>query len=73
MDSAARLDAIAAAHGVPLVTVTAEDELLRHIRAQEVDDLEQVTLRPMRSPFWLVPFVACLGGEWWLRRRSGVS
>lgn len=27
---------------------------------------------PMRSPWWLSPFVACLGVEWWLRRRSGL-
>ena len=26
---------------------------------------------PMRSVWWLVPFVACLAGEWWLRRRAG--
>jgi hypothetical protein len=27
---------------------------------------------PMRSPVWLVPFAACLGAEWWLRRRAGL-
>jgi len=27
---------------------------------------------PMRSPWWLVPFVACLSAEWWLRRRAGL-
>lgn len=27
---------------------------------------------PMRSPWWMSPFVACLGLEWWLRRRSGL-
>ncbi|MEY4634408.1 MAG: hypothetical protein RJA55_206 [Acidobacteriota bacterium] len=27
---------------------------------------------PMRSPWWLSPFVACLGLEWWLRRRAGL-
>lgn len=27
---------------------------------------------PMRSPWWLVPFVGCLAGEWWLRRRAGL-
>ncbi len=27
---------------------------------------------PMRSPWWMSPFVACLGVEWWLRRRSGL-
>jgi hypothetical protein len=26
---------------------------------------------PFRSAWWLAPFAACLGGEWWLRRRRG--
>jgi hypothetical protein len=26
---------------------------------------------PMRSPWWLLPFVGALCGEWWLRRRAG--
>jgi hypothetical protein len=25
---------------------------------------------PMRSPWWIVPFAACLSAEWWLRRRA---
>ncbi|MGE3188466.1 MAG: hypothetical protein AB7N90_02190, partial [Vicinamibacterales bacterium] len=28
--------------------------------------------RPMRSPWWLGIFVACLGGEWYLRRAAGL-
>lgn len=27
---------------------------------------------PMRSAWWLLPLVACLAGEWWLRRRAGL-
>jgi hypothetical protein len=27
---------------------------------------------PMRSPWWLLPFVACLSTEWWQRRRGGL-
>lgn len=27
---------------------------------------------PMRSPWWLFPFVACLSAEWWQRRRRGL-
>jgi hypothetical protein len=26
---------------------------------------------PMRQPWWIVPFTALLGAEWWMRRRSG--
>jgi hypothetical protein len=29
-------------------------------------------VHPMRSPWWMSPFVACLGLEWWLRRRAGL-
>ena len=32
---------------------------------------ERVTLYPLRSIWWLLPFAGCLGAEWWLRRRSG--
>jgi hypothetical protein len=31
------------------------------------------TVHPMRSAWWLFPFVACLGLEWWLRRRLGLG
>jgi hypothetical protein len=27
---------------------------------------------PMRSPWWLAPFVGCLAAEWWQRRREGL-
>ncbi len=27
---------------------------------------------PMRSWWWVLPFVASLSGEWWLRRRAGL-
>ena len=29
-------------------------------------------VHPMRSPWWMCPFVTCLAVEWWLRRRSGL-
>lgn len=31
------------------------------------------TLYPMRAWWWLIPFVAALGAEWWLRRRRGLA
>jgi len=33
---------------------------------------ERQDTRPMHSPWWVVPFAACLGGEWLLRRRAGL-
>jgi hypothetical protein len=32
-----------------------------------------VTWHPMRNPWWLVPFVLALAGEWWMRRRRGLA
>ena len=31
-----------------------------------------VTAHPMRPAWWMIPFVACLSIEWWLRRRAGL-
>ena len=31
-----------------------------------------VSVHPMRSPWWLLPFAGCLSVEWWLRRRNGL-
>lgn len=31
------------------------------------------TWHPMRSAWWIVPFALALSGEWWLRRRRGLS
>ncbi len=33
---------------------------------------ENRTDHPMRSPWWIVPFAAALGVEWWNRRRRGL-
>jgi hypothetical protein len=67
-----RLDAVAAAHGALVVTADTEDELLGRASVQAGASFE-APYHPMRSPFWLIPFVACLGGEWWLRRKAGLS
>jgi len=31
-----------------------------------------ITWHPLRSAWWIVPFVLALSGEWWLRRRRGL-
>ena len=43
-------------------------------RARETREAarERQDTRPMHSPWWIVPFAACLGGEWILRRRAGL-
>ena len=42
------------------------------IRASIVSPTMRIERRPMRSAWWLAPFAACLGGEWYLRRRRGL-
>jgi hypothetical protein len=31
-----------------------------------------ITWHPMRSAWWIIPFVLALAGEWWLRRKRGL-
>jgi hypothetical protein len=33
----------------------------------------RIIARPMRSAWWIVPFVLALGAEWWWRRRRGLA
>ena len=33
---------------------------------------ERRPYRPMQSVWWMVPFAAALGSEWWIRRRNGL-
>jgi hypothetical protein len=46
--------------------------LTRTLRQEIAAPAVRAERRPMRSLWWLAPFVACLGGEWWLRRRRGL-
>jgi hypothetical protein len=68
-----RLHSIAAAHGATLASPSDVGMLLTQLRMQIDDRRRATSMWPMRSPYWLVPFVLCLAGEWWLRRRSGLS
>ena len=63
---------LAESRGGRNVAATDIQALTRTLREQIAAPSARVTRRPMRSPWWLVPFVACLGGEWWLRRRRGL-
>ena len=65
------LETTLAAYGGTLVRPGDEATLATAIRsAVHVERVPRDT-RPMRSPWWILPFAACLSGEWWLRRRSG--
>ena len=55
--------------------VVADRDLSRvvdSLRAGRATDRVPEQRYPMRSFWWMFPFVACLAGEWWLRRRGGL-
>lgn len=56
------------------VDVTPErlEELERFIRAAVTEQHGETVRRPMRAIWWLLPFLAALSGEWWIRRRRGL-
>jgi len=43
-----------------------------YLRREVTPSRVQSATHPMRSGWWMVPFAACLGGEWWLRRKRGL-
>jgi hypothetical protein len=53
-----------------LVTSDHLDRLIRHLRESIRSDTRHAR-HPLRSAWWILPFAACLGGEWLLRRRRG--
>ncbi len=65
------LDGAIAAHGGVIVDEGSEAAIVARVRERLPAQRELRDGRPMRSPWWIVPFAVCLGGEWWLRRRSG--
>ena len=73
VDSSTPLHAAVAAHGGIVVAAGREDQLLSQLRARLPAHRETIPTRPMRSPLWMLPFIACLGGEWLLRRRRGLA
>ena len=50
--------------------VTDVEDLARRITALDASESERRT-RPMRSPWWIVPFAGLLCAEWALRRHGG--
>lgn len=60
-----------AAHGGVLVEGDNLTPLLTRTRARRLAPTTTYDTRPMRSPWWILPLTACLGAEWWLRRRAG--
>ncbi len=60
------------AHGGTVVSAGDAAPLITRLRASVAPDRVSSQVRPLRSPWWIVPFAGCLAGEWWLRRRRGL-
>jgi hypothetical protein len=61
-----------AAYGGIFVESESVAALVAKFRQSATREQRTIPLHPMRSPWWMVPFAACLGGEWFLRRRKGL-
>jgi hypothetical protein len=70
-ESPALLSMLAASHGGVDVTPASLDVVERWARSTVSTPATREARHPMRSAWWIVPFSACLAGEWWLRRRRG--
>jgi hypothetical protein len=66
------LEGAVAAHGGLLAAPGNGAVLVSRVRERLPVEREPQRTRPMRSPWWIVPFAICLGGEWWLRRKQGL-
>jgi hypothetical protein len=66
------LSLLAVSRGGINVTPDHLADLETYLRREVAWSPVRATTRPMRSGWWIVPFAACLCGEWWLRRRQGL-
>ncbi|MDH4066044.1 MAG: hypothetical protein OEW19_16715, partial [Acidobacteriota bacterium] len=69
---ATQLDAVVARTGGLVATDRDLSPVTSALRALASDVRTPEARYPMRSPWWLPLLVACLAGEWWLRRRAGL-
>jgi hypothetical protein len=64
-------DVVARTGGV-VVREREVSRVIEALRAGRATDRAPESRHPMRSFWWMFPFVACLAAEWWLRRRGGL-
>ena len=62
----------ATSRGGGMVQAADIDRLPEMLSAAIRPATQLVTWHPLRSAWWIVPFVLALSGEWWLRRRRGL-
>jgi hypothetical protein len=67
------LSLVADSHRGIDVTADRVGDLVRRLRQDLTPPPVVAERRPMRSIWWIAPFAACLGAEWWMRRRSGLK
>lgn len=67
-----RIEGAIVAHGGVVVPAGEEATLAARVGQRLPIDRQPRDTQPMRSPWWIVPFGAGLGAEWWLRRRKGL-
>ncbi len=65
------LSAYASSRGGALVSMGEIDSLPTLVDAAVPSQPVATPTRPMRSPWWVVPFAGLLSVEWWSRRRRG--
>jgi len=70
-DTTAPLSLLSASRQGTDVTPDQIGTLEQFVRRTVIPSPAIVTRRPMRSPWWMIPFAACLSVEWYLRRRRG--
>jgi len=58
--------------GGTMVAAGEESTLVTELRAFASPQRVATPVHPMRSPWWIGPFAACVSLEWWLRRRKGL-
>jgi hypothetical protein len=72
-DERAALAVWAVSRGGRAVEASQASNLAAELANTLVIEHRRVTWHPMRSAWWIVPFVLLLGIEWWLRRRQGLA
>ena len=68
----AKLERAAIRTGGVVVAAGAESKLLAALASVTPRPARPEAIRPLRSPWWMFPFVTLLSVEWWLRRRAGL-
>lgn len=68
----AKLERFAEGSGGVVVSAGEEDSVAAAMRSAISASESPPPVYPMRSPWWLMPFAACLSVEWWLRRGLGL-